>query len=1077
MSHDQVVSFRPFSLPLSSSSSDLHANRDGTIHLQSNCSPPADDLQPALATHLPTALTVERNQHGQCDDHRASRPPADNSTEIADARESEPELFSPRPSDILNNVTEFTPSASATLLLEPSVTAHDLPAHLEFSEAAFSWGQLDGQGAIEAINAAYTECVRWRRNVFNIPSGKSGKSFVLELARLLRSYAERSSLEPIALKAAMVMPSLLLQKPALTSKAKDHTRHLERRLRAWKEGDFDGLVREARVIQQHLVDRGSRGNGDALASTFSKLMLAGKTRAALRLLDKHGRSKVLPINETSGSGSTDTVLDVLKSKHPPGQPPHVEALITDANQGLDTHPILFEGITGASIRRAALRTNGSAGPSGLDSSGWQRLCSSFKGASVDLCNAVASVARRLCTEYVAPEGLSAFIACRLLALDKCPGVRPIGVAEVLRRIVGKAIMAVVGKDVQQAVGSQQLCAGQEAGCEAAVHAMRSIFADETTEGVLLIDASNAFNRLNRAVALRNVRHLCPSIATVIINSYRADAELFIGDTTLYSQEGTTQGDPLAMAFYALATVPLSKACKVERLSGEVWFADDATGGGRIEDLRLWWDLLERKGPMYGYFPNGMKTWLIVKNEHLETAEQAFRGTSIQVTTEGRRHLGSALGSSAFVESYVTTQVSEWCRQLKTLSSIALSHPQEAYCAFTHGLKGKWSYLTRTTPGIGDLLQPLEKILREDFIPAITGRPCPGDLERELLSLPPRLGGLGITDPSTRTEDYRFSLEVTAPLIALVTLQSSGSTPPVETQHAIKKRLQTEKRAAQRQEASCIAERLSEDMQRVMALAQERGASSWLTALPLAAQGFSLHKGAFRDAVRIRYGWALENVPSHCVCGAPFTTDHAMTCPTGGYPTLRHNEVRDLTANLLNEVCSDVAIEPVLQPLSGETLPLSANREDDARLDIRARNFWGNNQQAAFFDVRIFHPNAASYRSCPISSLYRRHEKSKKRQYGARVCEIEQGCFTPLVLTTTGGMGPEATTFYKRLADLLAVKRDSPYSVTMGWLRCRLAFAMLRSALLCIRGSRKLRSSAAVSDCFEMAVTTSRLTAA
>ena len=166
-------------------------------------------------------------------------------------------------------------------------------------------------------------------------------------------------------------------------------------------------------------------------------------------------------------------------------------------------------------------------------------------------------------------------------------MRPIGVTEVLRQIVGKAIMSVVGRDIQRAVGLQQLCAGQEAGCEAAVHTMHTIFADEETEGVLLVDASNAFNSLNRAVALRNIRQICPSIATVLINTYRADAELFIEGTTIYSQEGTTQGDPLAMAFYALATVPLSKACKIEQLAGEVWFADDATGGGRIDDLRRW----------------------------------------------------------------------------------------------------------------------------------------------------------------------------------------------------------------------------------------------------------------------------------------------------------------------------------------------------------------------------------------------------------------------------------------------------------------------------------------------------------
>ncbi len=133
---------------------------------------------------------------------------------------------------------------------------------------------------------------------------------------------------------------------------------------------------------------------------------------------------------------------------------------------------------------------------------------------------------------------------------------------------------------------------------------------------------------------------------------------------------------------------------------------------------------------------------------------------------------------------------------------------------------------------------------------------------------------------------------------------------------------------------------------------------------------------------------------------------------------------------------------------------SANTEDGARLDIRARGFW-NRSQDAFFDVRVFYPNASSNRSTNISSAYRKHELLKKREYGQRVRDLERGVFTPIVLTTTGGfyMGHETTTFYKRLADMIARKQYKPYSTVMGWLRCRLSFATLRSAIMCVRGSR------------------------
>ena len=121
---------------------------------------------------------------------------------------------------------------------------------------------------------------------------------------------------------------------------------------------------------------------------------------------------------------------------------------------------------------------------------------------------------------------------------------------------------------------------------------------------------------------------------------------------------------------------------------------------------------------------------------------------------------------------------------------------------------------------------------------------------------------------------------------------------------------------------------------------------------------------------------------------------------GGFPKIRHNEIRDITATLLTEVCHNVATEPPLQPLTGETPTAhSANTDDNARLDIRARGFW-NNSQDAFFDVRFFYPNAPSNRS---TDAFRRHELAKKREYGQRVRDVECGVFTPLILSTNDGM--------------------------------------------------------------------------
>ena len=243
-------------------------------------------------------------------------------------------------------------------------------------------------------------------------------------------------------------------------------------------------------------------------------------------------------------------------------------------------------------------------------------CKSFKKSGTDLCNAVALMARKLCTAYVDPTSIEAVLSSRLIPLDKEEGaVRPIGVGKVLRRIMGKCVTKVIKPDVIDASGSIQVCAGHKSGSEAAIHAMREIFEHDNSDAVLLVDASNAFNDLNRAAALHNIRVLCPSIATYAINTYREPSRLFIvGGQELRSCEGTTQGDPLAMSLYAISLQPLITRLQVKSAASQCWYADDANGCGSLEDVKTWWDELMGSGPPLGYFQSPQKCWLIVKPE-------------------------------------------------------------------------------------------------------------------------------------------------------------------------------------------------------------------------------------------------------------------------------------------------------------------------------------------------------------------------------------------------------------------------------------------------------------------------------
>ena len=122
-----------------------------------------------------------------------------------------------------------------------------------------------------------------------------------------------------------------------------------------------------------------------------------------------------------------------------------------------------------------------------------------------------------------------------------------------------------------------------------------------------------------------------------------------------------------------------------------------------------------------------------------------------------------------------------------------------------------------------------------------------------------------------------------------------------------------------------------------------------------------------------------DVPSNCACGKSFSVEHAISCPKGVFPTLRHNEVRDFTASLLTEACSNVQVEPPLQKLTGEVLVgASANREDGARVDVAADNFWGDHQRA-FLDIKVFNPSAPSYskrRSLHYTHVWRRRKRER-----------------------------------------------------------------------------------------------------
>ena len=187
----------------------------------------------------------------------------------------------------------------------------------------------------------------------------------------------------------------------------------------------------------------------------------------------------------------------------------------------------------------------------------------FGSSPLELQTSIANFVKRLCNTNIhlsnsdTDNSLEAFTASRLIPLNKNPGVRPVGVGEVLRGIARKSVMHIAKKDLKDAAGSLQVCMGQEAGSESTIHTIYDVYQQDETEAVLLVDIDNAFNSINRKAMLHKISITLPLITTFIACCYMEPARLFfVGNHEITSREDTTQRDPTAMGAYALGVTPL-----------------------------------------------------------------------------------------------------------------------------------------------------------------------------------------------------------------------------------------------------------------------------------------------------------------------------------------------------------------------------------------------------------------------------------------------------------------------------------------------------------------------------------------
>ena len=182
----------------------------------------------------------------------------------------------------------------------------------------------------------------------------------------------------------MIMQNLLLQKPSKNSKAKDHLTTLKRRMQSWLKGDLIELLHEGETIQKNLTQQLTKEDVRKISKKFAALMRKGNLNAATNLLTENMRNGILPLNNET--------LNLLRLKHSAPKDAHEKVMLSDVPERI--HPVKFEVID------AEMKTRGGSGPSGLDADGWKRilLSKNFGESSSDLCQTLAKVSKKLCTE-------------------------------------------------------------------------------------------------------------------------------------------------------------------------------------------------------------------------------------------------------------------------------------------------------------------------------------------------------------------------------------------------------------------------------------------------------------------------------------------------------------------------------------------------------------------------------------------------------------------------------------------------------------------------------------------------------
>ena len=769
------------------------------------------------------------------------------------------------------------------------------------------------------------------------------------------------------------------------------------------------------------------------------------------------------------------------------------------------------------VEAVARKLTGGAGCSSVDAALLRNMLLRHGRASAELREELSAWARWLANTSPPWAAYRAMRQGRLVALDKQPGVRPLGIGESWMRAVAKLVLTELGRDGKAACGSTQLCAGLEAGIEGAIHAATlkatddhsfrfddweiedSTWLAEAEDGatppwenspqpdcpltqdpadttpdptvLALADAENGFQNLGRYSLLWEVRHRWPSGARFAFNMYRHECRLMLRGPTgtppiiILSREGVMQGCVWGMILYGIGLLPLAEDLRRQDPSIlQPWYADDFALEGPAESVARLFQRLCQRGPDVGYFPAPAKSYVVCPRAFESVAKAAFDAADLPVQfSRGQRYVGGFVGSTSKRDRWLAPLVEKWVLGVKRLSAVALRFPHSAYAGLVSCLSAEWHYASRAVPDIGPLLAPIEEALRTHFLPAILGRTDPIDDDlRRLLSLGVKQGGLAIRNPAEGADAlFHCSRAATETLVhSLLTNQPLGLDNHRScVRNAGASYRSTRKESDEAFRTALLARATPKVRKR---LERQAATGAWLTTIPDRFGGTELSKTEWHDNVSIRYGWRPLALPDRCDgCGEGFTVEHGLNCKKGGLVSIRHDDIRDEWAHLcsLSLSSSRVTVEPTIFYGGGVT---ASQRSEHPTQGVNHLGDEARGDVLAHGFWQRARGTIFDIRLCDTDARsYGNTESSKileraateKKRKYEAACLERRRDFTPLVYSVDGLASKDTRAAEKRLACLLSKKWSRAYSEMVGFIRVRMSLAIARSITLLLRGDR------------------------